>query len=288
MLCGRCKDGLALSLRPTECIDCSGTGAFLGLSIIAVFILTVLIIYFNPNIPTDLRGILFYVQVLPFLFKPNDRVGDVVTTVSGMADLGRPTEYPFDTCAVPALGNLGTMALNYVTPAEVLVILIVLFTIRRFLHFKREKPFQCFFVLIVLMYKYIVETSFGIIHCVDVGGMFTFLILFYLCNSNSISTGTSMYFWTVMHIDIRFHFLVSLRRIERFESFPYALLLVQYQCNTSKNDTTRCLSMAYPLGITYNWTFTLRTNSDHCASKIVISFRCFGICLHKDSKPSLV
>ena len=173
MLCGRCKDGLALSLRPTECIDCSGSGLILGLSILVVLILTLLIIYFNPDIPTDLRGILFYVQVLPFLFKPNDRVGDVVNTVSGIADLGRPTEYPLDTCAVPALGNLGTMTLNYVTPAEVIIILIVLFTIRRFLHFKRTKPFQCFLVLIVLMYKYIVETSFGIIHCVDVGGMFT-------------------------------------------------------------------------------------------------------------------
>jgi len=170
MLCGRCKDGLALSLRPTECIDCSGSGLILGLSILVVLILTLLIIYFNPDIPTDLRGILFYVQVLPFLFKPNDRVGDVVNTVSGIADLGRPTEYPLDTCAVPALGNLGTMTLNYVTPAEVIIILIVLFTIRRFLHFKRTKPFQCFLVLIVLMYKYIVETSFGIIHCVDVGG----------------------------------------------------------------------------------------------------------------------
>ena len=28
--------------------------------------------------------------------------------------------------------------------------------------------------------------------------------------------------------------------------------------------------------------------SDHWANEIVISFRCFGICLHKDSKPSLV
>ena len=27
---------------------------------------------------------------------------------------------------------------------------------------------------------------------------------------------------------------------------------------------------------------------DHWASKIVFSFKCFGICLHQDSKPSLV
>ena len=175
MLCGRCKDGLALSLRPTECINCDGTGAFLAISIIMVAIFTLLIIYFNPNIPTDLRGILFYVQVMPFLFKPNDRVGDIVTTISGISDLGRPTEYPINTCAVPGLGNLGTATLNYVTPAEVLLILLVIFVIRRFIPFKRNKPFQCFLVLMVLMYKYLVETSFAIIHCVDVGGMFSLL-----------------------------------------------------------------------------------------------------------------
>ena len=182
MLCGRCKDGLALSLRPTECINCDGTGAFLGVSMVFVLFITILIIYFNPNIPTDLRGILFYVQVLPFLFKPNDRVGDIVTTISGVSDLGRPTEYPITTCAVPGLGNLGTTALNYVTPAEVLIILFVVFLIRRFLNFQRSKPFQCFLVLIVLLYKYLVETSFALIHCVDVGGMSYHLILLYILN----------------------------------------------------------------------------------------------------------
>ena len=175
-LCGRCKDGLALSLRPTECINCDGTGWFLAVSMVCVLIFTILIIFFNPNIPTDLRGILFYVQVLPFLFKPNDRVGDIVSMISGICDLGRPTEYPFATCAMPGLGNLGTTTLNYVTPAEVLIILFVVFLIRRSLHFKRSKPFQCFLVLIILLYKYLVETSFAIIHCVDVGGMSHFCV----------------------------------------------------------------------------------------------------------------
>ena len=170
-LCGRCKDGLALSLRPTKCINCDGTGAILATSIVMVVIFTVLIIYFNPNIPTDMRGILFYVQVMPFLFKPNDRVGDIVTTISGISDLGRPTEYPINTCAMPGLGNLGTTALNYSTPATVLLILILTYALSAYIKSERGKPFQCFFVLLVLMYKYLVETSFALLHCVDVGGM---------------------------------------------------------------------------------------------------------------------
>ena len=169
-LCGLCKQGLSLGLRSTECRDCSGTGWFLAISMFGVLVFTLLIIYFNPNIPSDLRGILFYVQVLPFLFKPNDEVGDIVHLVSGISDLGRPTEYPLSTCAVPDLGNLGTITLNYVTPAEVLIILVVIFVLRRYVKFSRNRPFQCFLVLMILMYKYLVETSFALIHCVDIGG----------------------------------------------------------------------------------------------------------------------
>eukprot|EP00794_Sanderia_malayensis_P019851 gene19851-21793_t len=169
ILCGRCKDGLSLGVRSTECRDCNGTGWFLAISMFVVLVFTLLIIFFNPNIPSDLRGILFYIQVLPFLFKPNDIVGDIVHLVSGISDLGRPTEYPFSTCAVPDLGNLGTTALNYVTPAEVLIVLIAIFVMRRKINLTRSRPFQCFLVLMILMYKYLVETSLALLHCVNVG-----------------------------------------------------------------------------------------------------------------------
>ncbi len=175
ILCGRCKDGLALGLRSTECRDCTGTGWFLAISMFGVLLATLLILYFNPNIPSDLRGILFYIQVLPFLFKPNDRVGDFVHLMSGISDLGRPTEYPFSTCAVPNLGNLGTTTLNYVTPAEVLVILFFIFIFSRHINLNRSRPFQSFLVMMLLMYKYVVETSFALIHCVNVGGKNTFI-----------------------------------------------------------------------------------------------------------------
>ena len=182
ILCGKCRDGLSVSLRPTKCIDCSGSGLFLGLSITLVLILIGAIILFNPNIPTDMRGVLFYVQVLPFLFKPNDKVGDIVTAISGIADLGRPTDYPLNHCAVPGLGNLGTITLNFITPGGVLVVLLGMFVFRRYINFERHKPFQCFFVLIVIAYKYLSETSFTIIECVDVGGM----PLLFDCNVESL------------------------------------------------------------------------------------------------------
>ena len=180
ILCGRCKPGLSIGLRATKCQDCSGTGWFFALSLLFLLIIALLIIYFNSNIPSDVRGILFYVQVVPFLFKPNDAVGDIVTAVSGFMDLGRATDYPFDTCACPGFGNLGTTMLNYTTPALVAFVLFIFYLCRRRLTLNRNRPFQCFLVLMILVYKNLVETSFLIVHCVNVGGKWFFFYLHFI------------------------------------------------------------------------------------------------------------
>ena len=169
-LCGKCKDGLAVSLQQATCSNCDGTGAFLGIFVGIIIILVFLIIYLNPNISPELRGILFYFQVIPFVFKPNNKVGYIVATISSIADFGRPTEHLIPTCAMPGLGNMHATALNYITPAVVLTILIFIYIFRRNIMLQRGKPFQCFFLLLVLVYKYLVEVSFSLLHCVDVGG----------------------------------------------------------------------------------------------------------------------
>ena len=172
-LCGGCKGGLALSLNPTKCMDCDKSGAALAVSLSVVILLTLVIIVFNSDISADLRGILFYIQVLPYNFRPNDGHG-LVNAVSGFADLGRPTEYPFKFCAAPGLNNLRSKALNFVTTPLIVVVCFVSFMSIRNLT-EREKPFQCFFSLIIIMCKTLLETSFTIMHCVDVGGMFVLL-----------------------------------------------------------------------------------------------------------------
>jgi len=169
-LCGRCKGGLSLSLNPTKCTDCDNNGYALAIVIAVVLLLSFLIIAFNSDISADLRGILFYIQMLPYSFIPNDEVVGIVNTIAGIADLGRSTEYPFKYCAMPGLNNLKSKALNFVTPVVVLVVFIVAYIFLRIMKIERKKPFQCFFTLIIMMCKNLLETSFTIMHCVDVGG----------------------------------------------------------------------------------------------------------------------
>ena len=182
-LCGRCKDGLALGLRSTHCRDCEGTGSFFAISALYVLIMSILLMWFNPNISSDIRGILFYIQVLPLLFKSNDEVGGFISIIAGLVDLGRVTGYPIDSCAVPNLGNLGTTTLNYAIPVGVLIVMLVYFLLHRCKFVEREKPFRCFLVMWILAYKYLAETCFLIVNCVYVGGEVDFSLINLLRNN---------------------------------------------------------------------------------------------------------
>ena len=170
-LCGRCNDGLSVGLQSSTCRDCSGSW-FIVFSILVVLACTFGIIFFNPGIPSDLRGILFCVQVLPYVFPPNNRIGNIVNLVTAFADLGRPSDYPFDTCVLPGLGNLHIVALSYLTPLIIIIILFICYLRRNKINLKRDSPFQSFFVLLIVMYKYLTETSLQILHCVHVGGKY--------------------------------------------------------------------------------------------------------------------
>ena len=179
VLCGKCKTGLAVSLQPERCTVCHKiTGVVFGIFVVMTILVVLLIIYLNPNIAPDLRGILFYFQVMPFVVEPNSTVGYAVTFISGISDFGRPMDHPLiPTCIMPGLGNLKANMLNYTTPVVVLIILVLIYCFRAKFTVKRDKPFQCFFVLLVLVYKYCVETSFSLLHCVDVGGRFIHIFL---------------------------------------------------------------------------------------------------------------
>ena len=120
-LCGRCNNGLSVGLRSSTCRDCSGSW-FIAFSILVVLAFTFGVIFFNPGIPSDLRGILFCFQVLPYVFPPNSGIGNKVNLMTAVADLGRPSDYPFDTCALPGLGNLEIVALSYLTPLIIIII----------------------------------------------------------------------------------------------------------------------------------------------------------------------
>ncbi|XP_032221183.1 uncharacterized protein LOC116603702 [Nematostella vectensis] len=169
LLCGRCKDDLTVGLRPGECIQCRHSGWILVVVFITVVVLCIVVIWLNPGMSKDLRGPLFFFQMLPFIFIPNESVGSVVTVVSYLLEFGGPLVYVWKTCIAEGIDNLFSVAMGYMMPCTTLLIFLVAYILsrRRIIRMKVRKhsSLQAFWVLMLFMYKYIIETTMRLLHC---------------------------------------------------------------------------------------------------------------------------
>ncbi|PFX30181.1 uncharacterized protein LOC111323890 [Stylophora pistillata] len=100
VLCGKCQEGLSVGLRWEECLHCNGAYWIFAIVVIAVVAVCVIIIILNPSLASELRGPLFFFQVLPFIFKPDNYVGHVVLSVGNVLNFGSPFSYFTHTCLV--------------------------------------------------------------------------------------------------------------------------------------------------------------------------------------------
>lgn len=177
-LCGRCKDGLSVGLRPFQCLDCRQAGWFIAVVVASVVILCVFVIWLNMGISNDLRGPLFVFQMLPYIFETRNHVGDVVTAVSDIMRFGGPFAFLFRTCAVDGMNNLYSVSLGYVMPFATLGVFVVSYVLSANylirLKFRRNSPLQSFWLIMLFMYSYLVETSLLLHHCPKVGNYHVF------------------------------------------------------------------------------------------------------------------
>lgn len=141
----------------------------MGVVFLTVVILLIIVIYLNPGMSKDLRGPLFFFQVLPFVLSPKDEVGEVVQVVAYMFQFGGPLVYVWKTCIADGISNLYAIAVGYVMPIICLIIFFVAYVLssRHIIRTKLRKTssLQSFWLIILFMYKYIVETSLLILHC---------------------------------------------------------------------------------------------------------------------------
>ncbi|KAK3755304.1 hypothetical protein QZH41_014610, partial [Actinostola sp. cb2023] len=168
-LCGKCAEGLSVGLRMYECLDCKGSGWILGVVFIIVVVICIIVIYLNPGMSKDLRGPLFFFQMLPFIFTSGDDVGNLVKIVAYMFEFGGPFVYVWKTCIANGITNLYALAVSYVMPIIGLLIFLVAYILsaKRIIRTKLRKTssLQSFWLIILFMYKYLVETSLLVLHC---------------------------------------------------------------------------------------------------------------------------
>ena len=150
----------------------------LGLVIPIVIGLCVLIIWLNPGISSELRGPLFFFQVLRFIFDPTSDVGGRVSQITNIFNFGGPFIYLFKTCIFRKMCDLHVIAFGYMIPLLALLVFLLayLLSVNYCLKFKfrRRSMLQSFWLLLLFVYNYLVETSCLILFCPKVGGKHIF------------------------------------------------------------------------------------------------------------------
>ncbi|XP_074611689.1 uncharacterized protein LOC141866153 [Acropora palmata] len=172
-LCGKCVANTSVGLRGRECIRCDNSGWILGFLIVIVFAFYVVVIWLNLGISIDLRGPLFFFQVLPQILYSTSPYARVLANIF---TIEAPFSYLPNTCIVKGLNSLQAIAFIYMIPLLALLVCLLAYFLNRRLKFKfrRRSMLHPFWLILVLVYSYLMETSFFLLFCPKVGDKHVF------------------------------------------------------------------------------------------------------------------
>ena len=164
--------------RWSDCIECPNTGWLLPFVLTVVIALCILVIWLNPMISSELRGPLFFVQVVPYIFNPTCYLGGPVFFIAQLFNFGSPLIYFSKTCILKGLNNLHAATFGYAMPVLALSIFLLAYVLSanyclKF-NFRRNSMLRSFWLLLVFIYSYFVETSLLILFCPKVGDKYVF------------------------------------------------------------------------------------------------------------------
>ena len=159
--------------------------------VIVVVIICTAMIYLNPSMSRELRGPLFFFQILPFIFESN-YVNDSVVFVAevfkdveflkSFADIFNLFEFLrhfFNTCIVQGITNLYRVAFIYLSPFTILIFILVMYVMSARLNlvrmkFRRNSNLRSFWLMTLFVYHYLAQATFMLLYCPPVGGKMVF------------------------------------------------------------------------------------------------------------------
>ena len=179
MLCGKCAPKSSITLPSYRCIKCDGKTIGGSIAVFVFFmILTVVlcigIIYFNPKLSEYLKGILFYTQILPYIFTDSESLSASVATIfCTFVNSVAVGSMPIEMCLFRGLDRIDAIGISYIIPSICVLILGVFYILNscRILNFHRDSPFNAFWVLIIVIFKLLVETTMQSLACYKIDGM---------------------------------------------------------------------------------------------------------------------
>ena len=132
-------------------------------------VLCILVIWLNPGISSELRGPLFFFQVLPYIFSPANHLSRYALFLADFFNFGISLIYLFNTCIIKGLNTLQEAAFGYAIPVLNLLIFLLAYVLSanyclRF-NFRRHSMLRSFWLLLVIIYNCSVETSLFILFC---------------------------------------------------------------------------------------------------------------------------
>ena len=147
--------------------------------VVIVVILCVIVIILNPSMSSELRGPLFFFQVLPFIFEPNNMVGETVLFVADILNFGGPFIYFLHTCIIEGMTNLYAVAMGYLMPFVTLMVFLISYVLSVNFYlvkfkFRKNSSLQSFWLMTLFVYNYLSVTTFMLLHCPRVGGKLVF------------------------------------------------------------------------------------------------------------------
>ena len=177
LLCGKCKSGSSITLPTYRCRSCGSSGSSFAIFVsfvILTFLLCIGIIYFNPKLSEYLFGILFYTQILPYVFTDSDSLSASIATIfCTFINSVAVGSMPVEMCLLPGLDRIDAIGFSYIMPSICVLILGIFYVLNHFkiLNFNRDSPFNAFWILIIVVYKLLVETTLQSLVCHNVDGM---------------------------------------------------------------------------------------------------------------------
>ena len=176
-LCGKCKSGSSITLPSYRCKACDSVSRSIAIFVFFVLFTIVLcigVIYFNPKLSEFVKGILFYTQILPYVFTDSESLSASVaiffcTFVNSVAVGSMPIEM----CLFKGLDRIDAIGLSFIIPTICAIILAVFYILNScgVLNFHRDSPFNAFWMLIIVIFKLLVEATLQSLSCHRIDGM---------------------------------------------------------------------------------------------------------------------
>ena len=136
------------------------------------------VIWLNLGISSELRGPLFFFQVLPYIFYPTSDLGNIAVFLADILKVGGPFSYVSNTCIVKGLDNLHAITFLYIIPLLAFLVFLLAYCLSAGCHlkfkFRKRSMLRPFWLILLFVYANLVDTSFLLLFCPKVGDKHVF------------------------------------------------------------------------------------------------------------------